>query len=344
MSNVSPLVSREERSEQASIWAARLERGLVDDELDQLNTWLALDHRNREELLSLAALWDQMDSLSRLSDVIPRTRKQASRKQLAIAASFAVIVSLSAWLLTSMDTVQTPPEIAHVQNARYETPIGDRSTIHLKDGSVVQLNTDTRLDVSMLVSERRLTLERGEIHIDVAHDPDRPLRVIAGNRVVEAIGTSFNIRIDESQEIEVIVTDGKVRVEIGSGSDGDNQHVISTLAENQRVRVDNVKAHAPDVLRPDEIEVRLSWRKGNLIFRGDSLGAAVSEVGRYTDVEFVIQSDELKRLRVAGLFKAGDVEGFLASLRTNLGVVDQRVDDKTILLSRPSAPPAGSDN
>jgi len=85
--------------------------------------------------------------------------------------------------------------------------------------------------------------------------------------------------------------------------------------------------------------MRLSWREGNLIFRGESLGDAVQEVGRYTNLEFVITSDELKQLRVAGLFKAGDVEGFLASLRANFDIIDERIDDNTILLKlRPAVP------
>jgi transmembrane sensor len=91
---------------------------------------------------------------------------------------------------------------------------------------------------------------------------------------------------------------------------------------------------AVEVLEPEEIEVRLSWRNGNLVFRGESLSSAVSEVGRYTNMEFIIQSEELKQLRVAGLFRAGDVEGFLRSLRANFNIVDERIDGNTISLSQ----------
>lgn len=104
------------------------------------------------------------------------------------------------------------------------------------------------------------------------------------------------------------------------------------IAQAERV-VLNSGEEAVEVLEPEEIEVQLSWRNGNLIFRGESLATAVAEVGRYTSVEFVIEDEELRRIRVAGLFKAGDVSGFLSSLEANFDIVYERADDATILLS-----------
>ena len=76
-----------------------------------------------------------------------------------------------------------------------------------------------------------------------------------------------------------------------------------------------------------------TWRNGNLMFRGKSLAAAVAEVGRYTPVEFAIEDENLRQVRVAGLFKAGDVAAFLSSVEANFDIVYQRADDETILLS-----------
>jgi len=82
-----------------------------------------------------------------------------------------------------------------------------------------------------------------------------------------------------------------------------------------------------------EVAVKLSWQQGNLVFRGESLEDAVKEVGRYTSVEFVFLDEELKKVRIAGLFKAGDVEGLLSALRENFNIVSQRIDGKKVLLS-----------
>ena len=50
------------------------------------------------------------------------------------------------------------------------------------------------------------------MHIAVAHDPSRPLSVIVGNKVVQAVGTEFNVEITTDNSIELIVTDGVVMV------------------------------------------------------------------------------------------------------------------------------------
>ena len=86
-------------------------------------------------------------------------------------------------------------------------------------------------------------------------------------------------------------------------------------------------------ISPEEIAVKLSWREGNLIFRGESLAEAVDEIGRYTSVEFVILDENLKKLRISGLFKSGDVEGLLATLRKNFNISHTRQGKETVILS-----------
>ena len=90
--------------------------------------------------------------------------------------------------------------------------------------------------------------------------------------------------------------------------------------------------------------MQLSWRSGNLIFRGESLETTVSEVGRYTSVEFVIKDEELRRVRVAGLFKTGDVAGFLSSLEANFDIAYERTDDETVLLFAATSRPTDDAN
>jgi transmembrane sensor len=69
------------------------------------------------------------------------------------------------------------------------------------------------------------------------------------------------------------------------------------------------------------------------VFQGESLEDAVAEIERYTTVEFVILDDELKKVRIAGLFKAGDVDGLLATLKENFDVAYERTEDGRILLT-----------
>jgi transmembrane sensor len=172
----------------------------------------------------------------------------------------------------------------------------------------------------------------------VAHDPLRPLRVIANDKVFEAIGTKFNIHIDESKNIELLVTEGKVKVKVGPKPAQDNQNrsrgLVSALviAQGERVILDG-SDRAVETLIDSDIEVELSWRQGNLVFRGEPLSEALGEISRYTSVEFEILDENLRAIQVAGLCKAGDVAGFLASLEANFGIQYERKGNQTQLLS-----------
>ena len=336
----------EELLVEASEWMAKIDKGLSDEDTEAISIWMSTDPRNKERLFSMARMWDKMDALARLSEVFPRISgaaphpiQQVSRR-FAMAASFVVIfvVGAAGALINQLSdsSLSEPASVA----ATYETAIGGTSTIELADRSVITLNTNSRATVDFSVRHRIVQLERGELHIDVAHDPTRLLSVVAAGRVVQAVGTSFSVRIDDSQRVEVLVADGRVQIGVREPGTADTdpsgpaKETANKLLISQAERVVlNSGKEAVEVLAPEEIEVQLSWRSGNLVFRGESLATAVSEVGRYTSVEFVIKNEELRRVRVAGLFKTGDVAGFLSSLEANFDIVHERADDETVLLS-----------
>ena len=339
-----------DHSIEASTWIAKLDKGLSTIETDTLKLWMQADPKNETELLAMARMWDKMDALSRLSEVFPRPVQEsavAPRNNYWVAVSGSVVVVALIAFMAVVGVMQidhrTHDPALVADTASYETAVGGLSKIELSDGSQITLNTDTRVEVSFNERERLVRLERGEVHIDVAHDPSRPLSVLVRDRIVQAVGTAFSVKIDDSQQVEVIVTDSRVKVSIlakptveGGGLSealsGGITGASLLVAQGERIVLDD-SSEAPEVLEPEEIEVQLSWRDGNLIFRGESLAVAAAEVGRYTPVEFVFVDEGLQKVRVAGFFKAGDVTGFLSNLEANFDITYERVDDQTILLS-----------
>jgi transmembrane sensor len=237
--------------------------------------------------------------------------------------------------------VQTDSQFAAVPDNVYETEIGEQSTVILLDGTQVVLNTNSRIEVTYTDEYRLLRLSHGEIHVDVAPDKNRPFSVIAGDKIVQAVGTAFSLEITDEQRIELVVTEGKVLIGVHQETPLAAAVSPPPVLEPTSVAVvagEEIILGAPveDIVQvsPEEIEVRLSWRSGNLIFRGESLEEAVSEVGRYTTLEFVILDDELKKVRIAGRFRAGDIDGLLAVLRENFNIIYERTDDGKILLTK----------
>jgi transmembrane sensor len=346
MSNVYEFPPQDQRYDEASAWIAKLDKGPSDADQQELREWMS-DQDNRTVLLEMAKLWDQMSVLSRLSDLLPEPATYPSRSlrfALAAAASILVTVLAALWLAPSLDLANAPdarPVASATQlNADYETAIGEQSTVNLEDGTQVVLNTNTRIGVNYTDQYRLLTLTRGEIHVQVAPDKARPLRVIVAGRIVQAVGTAFSLEITNDDQIELIVTEGKVVVGVPLNAYSGTAEVAPAPLSSSPVIVtagERVDLGSPNEeiveVSTEEIEAKLSWREGTLIFRGESLQDAMAEIGRYTTIDFVILDETLKEIRIAGLFRAGDVDGLLVALRENFDITYQRTADGKILLT-----------
>ena len=345
MKNIHEFPIVDKSFDEASIWVARMDRGLTADDEQALKRWLSESDDNRSVLLGMTNLWDRMDTVSRLSDIFPHTTEQqrkSVRLPLGLAASLVVAV-VGLWVGTALyqatDSVQA---VTAPATYVYETAIGEQAAVVLPDGTQVTLNTNSLIRVSYTEERRLVTLERGEIHVQVSHDPARRFSVIVNDRVVQAVGTEFNIKITSDQSIELLVTDGIVIVGIledaASGDRPDTPVIVPPSAVSVSAGQAITLASSEEELRTievesEEVEVRLSWTEGNLIFRGESLEEAMAEIGRYTSVEFRFLDEESKKVRVAGLFQTGDVDGLLSALREYFNISYDRIDDGTILLS-----------
>ena len=338
MNNIRPMPNSDPVYDQASQWVVKMDKGLSPDEQTALREWLQADPQSYSILMEMTQLWDKMDAMSRLSDLFAKptaTTQWRSAKALgAIAASVVLAGVVGLWSLLGGLSLHS------LDNNVYHTAVGEQSSVMLPDGTQLILNTNTKVSVHFTAQQLLLQLDSGEINISVAKDPNRPLSVMAAGQVVQAVGTEFNIEITDQQNIELVVTEGKVKVAVQQ----DPQKSLArqpqlalpdnalTLAAGEQVNLGSPRQQVTEVTA-DDIEVKLSWRQGNLIFRGESLEEAVKEIGRYTSVEFIFINEDLKKTRVAGMFKAGDVEGLLATLRENFNIVSERDDAGNVLLS-----------
>ena len=343
MSNVFNLSGTTGKFSEATAWVTKLDRGLTSSEKDALGAWLQERPENLERFLQVAETWDKMSVLARLSDVMPEPdNRQVRRPRLAAAAMLILAVTAgvlgSRWLY--MESIEPTTQTVAERFTTYETAIGEQSTVVLPDGSELVLNTNSLLQVQYTTYHRIVTLVRGEVHVDVATDTTRPLSVVAGESLVQAVGTAFGVEMTDGNSVQVLVTEGEVLVSRrDTQTNASGQMTIPVLptsslsvSQGEEINLGAPGAHVTPI-SPEDIEVRLSWRDGNLVFRGETLEEALDEVERYTTVKFVFIHDSLRQEVIAGRFKAGDVEGLLAVLRENVGVAYERTDDGRVLLS-----------
>lgn len=347
MSNIYPFQNDSQIAEEASLWVARLDRGLSDEETQALRHWLAAHPKHRELLMEMADLWDRMDRLSVLSELFDAPAAQAPQKNnrkpvfWALAAStLAVALAFGLFVPAGLPPAPLPPAapLSGTSNTLYETGIGAHSTVNLPDGTRMQLNTNTQVSVSYSAQQRLLLLKKGELLVEVAHDKQRPLRVQVGDKWVEAVGTAFSVYLKDEQDFDVIVTEGRVKVAPVSdtaAATADDKSAIKELARGEKL---SVRANLGSALAGVEkitttlINDRLLWRDGKLVFRGEALQDALRELGRYTTDTITIADPRIQQIRIAGLYKTGDTEGLLMALQENFNIANRRLANGSIEL------------
>ncbi|MFC3114423.1 FecR family protein [Cellvibrio fontiphilus] len=351
MSKIYQFQTENQIYDDASLWIARMDRGLSAEETEALRRWISASAKHKECLLEMAQLWDRMDKLSILSElfdspsVAASTKRSLARPVWALAASaLLAVVGLQLFMpqtpLTQPGTEQAPvlsQQTSQPSNTLYETGIGAHSTVNLPDGTRLLLNTNTQVSVTYSTDQRLLLLKKGELLVEVAHDKQRPLRVQVGDKIVEAVGTAFNVYLKDEQNFDVIVTEGRVKVkpiaQITQAITGPGTDSIQELGRGEKLSVRNTHAAAVEAIGATAIHDRLSWRDGNLVFRGETLQDALNELSRYTPDNFKVVDARINQVRIAGLYKAGDVEGLLLSLKENFNITSTRSADGVIELS-----------
>lgn len=249
-------------------------------------------------------------------------RKSAMTRRLAIAASIAIALLGSGWLAW------------HLTAPGYQTDIGEHKTVALEDGSTVELNTATAMNVDLSRDERHVTLRAGEAFFNIARDPKRPFVVKAANSEIHVLGTKFNVRI-VGNEARVTVLEGHVRVEQtgaagGLAASAAGAHPSSLeLFPGQETKV----TAEPAALRLSTVDTarQTAWREGKIYFDNEPLSSVLSEVNRYTPTHFVMLDATQASLKLSGVFRTGDVESVAFALRTAYALQTERRDDRILI-------------
>ena len=319
-----------------------------DDEGQELKKWLA-DTQNRDAILEAAGLWHSRDVQSLLYALTGMSPQRRQSPKPVRTLFFPLIIALiSTGALIFMITGKGPRRpIASettapaVTTTPYSTRIGETRRITLPDGSSVTLNTNTIVRVAYSQRAREVTLERGEATFQVAREATtRPFNVIAGQRTFQAQGPQqFNVRT-LTDNVDLIVIEGKVKILDARPREpktpARRRDVISygeqTISAHEEALVDpGFQSVSP--IDASELEARLAWQKGLIVFSDKALEDALAEVERYTSTKFVLADRKLGALRVSGRFRTGNVNAVRLALRQNFLVASRRDTRGRIVLS-----------
>lgn len=161
------------------------------------------------------------------------------------------------------------------------TAEGSKGRFTLPDGSVVWLNSETRLTYpDQFAGDRRLVTLEGEAYFEVAKDVKKPFIVQAGEIDVEVLGTSFNVNSYSSGEfVRTALLNGSVKI---SGKTIEEPVYLKPNELFEYRKIDRVSS-----VEDAKAALYADWIKDRLVFDKDYLSdILISMEGRYNmDIE-----------------------------------------------------------
>jgi len=361
MDNITEFRNHSEIKDQAAAWAIKIhgycyksEDSMPDSEREALKAWLGQSEFHRDCFRKMVGSWDAMGMLEELAEISPlpasTAQREASRRSTWTYLSLGFTAAAACAVLIVMLFPLAP------QSRVYTTPIGEMASHTLSDGSQMLMNTNSDVHVEFRDNARVVNLRRGEVHFDVAKDNHRPFVVYAGEGMVWAVGTAFNVRYN-NDSVDVIVSEGTVKVFSGvSFTDLDSvalnidhsedqalPHSETSVAQAQDLQAivlsAGQKASYQEVITSNEplgqraIEDKLAWQTGAIVFKGENLECAIKEISRYTDQHLAIVDASIRDLRVGGRFRTDDIDQLINALARGLNIKAEYADGNQILLS-----------
>jgi len=330
------LLSFPSPADQAAAWFARRRSGSWSEaDASDFAVWLKADPLHTVAWASYERLWGRLETVRddpKILTIRESARRGAARREglrrggrFAAALAAGIVLGVSVWWTSRTSTTTSAGAPAatgaasnnttSVPNRDAATAVGERAVLLLGDGSKVTLNTASAVRADYTGRERRVTLVRGEAFFDVAKDHTRPFIVSAGNRQVIAVGTAFDVRMQERQ-IKVTLVEGKVRVVRAADSTGVDAipappvPAVELEAGSALVAREDGDDHVEQL----DAERATSWTSGRLVFDGEPLADVVAEMNRYSREKLEIADPALNTRRVSGVFEPTSGPAFAKAL------------------------------
>lgn len=290
--------------EAAATWYVQLNAAQPSDaQLQAWQDWLGKSQAHAQAWARVEKLQRQFGSLP--ADVALPTLAGVRARRRAVLKTLAMLLAVGA---TGWAVRESTP--AQALMAELRTGKGQRRQVRLSDGSQLELNSDSAVDVRYDGQLRALRLYRGEIMVQTASDPDaRPFEVHTAEGRVRALGTRFSVRSDEgSSQVSVL------------------QHAVEIRPVDSPLLMLRLDAGQSVTFNPRQIGTAHSvapgagaWTQGMLTVIEWRLADFITELRRYRP-GVLRCADGIADLRLSGAFRIDDTDTILENLSASLPV------------------------
>jgi transmembrane sensor len=348
---------RELIAQEAADWFVA-NRGLGESEHVRFAAWLRTSPTHVEEYIAIASIAQQLPGTrcatapsieSLLAEASAADRSVARRIRppslhlwaqrsgrnwfhaAVVAMGIVGVAGLLALWVARRPVAQVPDVGQYITLRTEHGQLADRQ---LTDHSVIRLDTDSDLTVRYTAESRFVHLVAGRANFQVAHEAKRGFSVLAGVATVDAVGTNFDVRLEDAATV-VTVYEGRVRVGRAGApavaADSATADAIP-LAAGQQLRVE--AGAWPAV--PVSVDSARSgaWLHGQIRFQNEPIEQVAAEFNRYSRRPIRILTPELRTMAISGSFSTADVDAFVLFLR-GLDGVKVHVSEADIRVTRP---------
>lgn len=288
-------------------WVAAKAGDLAGERLAAFEAWLAADPAHAHAYRDIAGMFEEARAL-RPARKAPRARPARAAVAALLAASLAAFAFFD--------------DLAILLQADHATGVGESRVVTLADGSRVELSAGSAIALRFDAGRRGVRLLAGEAWFEVAPDPARPFVVEAAGGTATALGTAFDVALQQSGarvavgEHAVAVASGGARVIVGERQE--------TSFESQ------APARAPAGVAAENVA---AWRRGALVVEDRPLGEVLATLGRYRHGAVLCLRPSTCARRVSGVFSTAEPEAALREIEFFLGLRAARLTSYLVLLS-----------
>lgn len=278
--------SQERRREHEALdWVQMLNGDAVSDsQMEEYLAWMEADTENADVFRQMDQAWIIADGNAEAIRARFGPEARASRAWFSNTVGrffrpgwtpqFAAVLGVV--LLVGVFVLNEPTPTPSVLQ-QFATVVGEQREVTLADGSVVRLNTASRIVVNLTQNLRTVTLASGGALFDVTPDPTRPFVVRTDGGAVEVLGTVFDI-LRKPEGFAVTVLEGRVSVSTDIDVPVPNKTIVLTPDQGAEL---NTRQASLETFTVDA-QAATAWSRGQLIYRGAQLRDVLADIARYS--------------------------------------------------------------
>lgn len=239
-------------------------------------------------------------------------------------AALVCLVAVGAYFLTRYQLMEELGE----HYTEISAPSGQRVKVNLPDGTVAWLSPCSTLRYAASFNDKNRDVElKGATFFDVAHNADKPFRILTGTYQITVLGTRFNVMAyPESKRFEIDLVEGSVQV---NNANDPTDQLILCPHEQAILRNNRLWRQA------SEFDNEEYLKNGIVSFKSRPFGEILDNVALWQEVRFTVEKDVDIQKSVTGKFRQSDsLESILRVLQSIADFRYKIIDEKHVTIYR----------